>query len=99
MRAALILPLAALIFLAGYITASYAVLNRVSTAASRLILDISDILFRVHTLHTRADMVVVLGARCAGPLVCVSPASRPARTHRRAGSEFRMVEWRVFVDS
>lgn len=53
MRAALIVPLAALIFLAGYITASYAVLNRVSTAASRLVLDISDILFRVQTLKTR----------------------------------------------
>jgi hypothetical protein len=53
MRAALILPLAALIFLAGYITASYAVLNRVSTAASRLVLDISDILFRVETLNSK----------------------------------------------
>jgi hypothetical protein len=52
MRAALIVPLAALIFLAGYITASYAVLNRVSTAVSRLVLDISDILFRVQPLET-----------------------------------------------
>jgi len=47
MRAALILPLAALIFLAGYITASYSIVNRVFNAASLLILDLVHILFRV----------------------------------------------------
>jgi len=47
MRAALILPLAALIFLAGYITASYSVVNRVFNFASLLILDLGHILFRV----------------------------------------------------
>ena len=50
MRAALILPLAALIFLAGYITASYSIVNRVFNSASLLIQDLAHILFRVPPL-------------------------------------------------
>jgi hypothetical protein len=51
MRAALILPLAALIFLAGYITASYSIVNRVFNSATLLVL--ADVLFRVPTLQRK----------------------------------------------
>jgi hypothetical protein len=53
MRAALILPLAALIFLAGYITASYSIVNRVFNSATLLVLDLADVLFRVPTLQRK----------------------------------------------
>jgi hypothetical protein len=49
MRAALILPFAGLIFLAGYITARYSIVNRVIDSASLLIVELCNILFRVRT--------------------------------------------------
>ena len=48
MRAVLILPLAGLIFLAGYITARYSIVNRVIDSASLFIVELCNILFRVN---------------------------------------------------
>lgn len=48
MRAVLILPLAGLIFLAGYITARYSIVNRVIDSASLFIVELCNILFHVN---------------------------------------------------
>jgi hypothetical protein len=47
MRAVLILPPAGLIFLAGYITARYSIVNRVIDYAEFLLLELWQILFHV----------------------------------------------------
>jgi uncharacterized membrane protein YcaP (DUF421 family) len=47
MRAVFIIPFAGLIFLAGYITARYSIVNRVIDSASLLIVELGNILFRV----------------------------------------------------
>jgi hypothetical protein len=48
MRAALIFPFAGIIFLAGYITARYSIVNRVIDSASLLIVELCNVLFRVY---------------------------------------------------
>lgn len=55
MRAVLILPLAGLIFVAGYITARYSIVNRVIDSASLLIVELCNILFRVPPLIVVAN--------------------------------------------
>jgi hypothetical protein len=72
MRAALILPFAGLIFLAGYITARYSIVNRVIDSASLLIVELCNILFRVRPLH-RLLMTVLLGCCCSRSLLRVYP--------------------------
>jgi hypothetical protein len=47
MRAVLIFPFAGLIFLAGYITARYSIVNRVIDSASLLIFELGNVLFHV----------------------------------------------------
>ena len=47
MRAVLILPLSGLVFLAGYITARYSIVNRIIDSASQLLVDLTAVLFRV----------------------------------------------------
>ena len=65
MRAVLILPLAGLIFVAGYITARYSIVNRVIDSASLLLVELCNILFRVPFVPRclwSLTMVVLLGA-------------------------------------
>jgi hypothetical protein len=65
MRAVLILPLAGLIFLAGYITARYSIVNRVIDSASLFIVELCNILFRVLRPLTSANTLVIYCARNA----------------------------------
>jgi hypothetical protein len=47
MRAVLILPFAGFVFLAGYITARYSIVNRIIDSGSLLIVELGNVLFRV----------------------------------------------------
>ena len=68
MRAVLILPLAGLIFLAGYITARYSIVDRVVDSASLFIVELCNILFRVNLpLLTSANRLVVYSTRSTWP--------------------------------
>lgn len=71
MRAVLILPLAGLIFLAGYITARYSIVNRVIDSASLLIVELCNILFRVPRPTSLFADVVLLGLGDTWSLVSV----------------------------
>ena len=67
MRAILILPLAGLIFLAGYITARYSIVNRVIDSASLFVLELCNILFHVNAPSTSANRLVLYCTRCTWP--------------------------------
>jgi len=71
MRAVLILPLAGLIFLAGYITARYSIVNRVIDSASLFVVELCNIVFRVIPDMGWTLMVVLLGSCGIRPFICV----------------------------
>ena len=87
MRAVLILPFAGLIFLAGYITARYSIVNRVIDSASLLIVELGNILFRVPNPPLRAKLVA-LGACGLRTLVCVCIDTRAVGEDCRGRSYF-----------
>jgi len=81
MRAVLILPFAGSIFLAGYITARYSIVNRVIDSASLFIVELCNILFHVLLLNPLrpANRAVLPGSRGIGIVVVISVDSCSSR--------------------
>jgi hypothetical protein len=81
MRAVLILPFAGSIFLAGYITARYSIVNRVIDSASLFIVELCNILFHVLLPNPLppANRAVLPGSRGIGIVVVISVDSCSSR--------------------
>jgi len=84
MRAVLILPFAGLIFLAGYITARYSIVNRVIDSASLFVVELCNVLFRVappffyNALILQSYLVIAALGLTLGFLLILVPLERIA---------------------